>query len=82
MKCWICFEKTYNICCNCNNEYRYAHTYCINMLSIVYKIKRCIFCKKEYNYSYILHILYNLYDFFIFVCSYDIENGILWRDYD
>ena len=82
MKCWICFEKTYNICCNCKNEYRYAHNYCINRLTTVYKIKRCIFCKKKYSFSYIFYILYNLYNFCIFIGSYDIENGTLWEEYD
>lgn len=81
MNCWICFEKTHNVCCNCQNEYKYAHKYCINILSVVYNKKRCIFCNKKYNISYIFYIFYNFYSFIYFILRYDLENGMLWEDY-
>ena len=82
MKCWICFEKTNNICCNCQNEYKYAHNYCINILSIIYDKKKCAFCNKKYNINYIFYIFYNLYLFINFILKYDLENGMRWEDYD
>ena len=81
MECWICSCKTNNICCNCKNDYKYAHKYCINLLSIIYNHKYCKFCKKKYEVYYLFYFLYNIYLFFYIISEYDVVNGNRWEDY-
>ena len=81
MNCWICFEKTNNISCKCKSQYKYAHKYCINTLSIIYDKKKCNFCGKMYDVTYFYYILFNLYLFLKCVSLYDIINGIPWEEY-
>ena len=81
MDCWICFEKTNNIICKCKGEYKYAHKYCINTMSIIYNKKKCKFCGEIYELSYFYYLLFNMYLFIKFISLHDIQNGMLWDDY-
>lgn len=81
MKCWICLDTTKNICCSCNNDYKYAHKYCIYLLSIIYNKKYCLFCKQKYKICYLFYIIYNIYYFLYLISKYDIINGNEWDKY-
>jgi hypothetical protein len=64
MECWI-FLIQQIMFVVIVNDYRYAHKYCINLLSIFYNYQNCILKKKKYEVYYLFYVLYNIYYFFI-----------------
>ena len=63
MKCWICYEKCNNICCDCKNDFRYGHNYCITKMILINKNYKCRFCNNYYIVNFIYKII-----FYIFLC--------------
>jgi len=80
MKCWICFDKCSNICCNCDNDYKYSHKICIIKNSIITNKYSCSFCKNKYKINYFLYYIFYIYLVLSDLLSYDLYNGKKWSD--
>jgi hypothetical protein len=87
-ECWICRQisnKT-NLC-NCDNDYSYCHSYCLDKWIESSSNIKCKFCNSNYKLSYyyyinkyIFKIIKNIFDGYIFLLDYDLEKGIRWEE--
>ena len=72
MECWICKQKSNkNNLCDCDNDYSYCHTKCVELMIEQAKIDTCIFCKKKYDLGILFtlkkkNMVYNCRNLFIF----------------
>ena len=88
MNCWICGELTKkNNVCNCENDYCYVHNYCIEKMITISGNNKCIFCKEKYRIrkiveikNFIIWIMTEILNFFIFICEYDLYFCIEWDE--
>ena len=90
-ECWICKDLTIKTnLCDCDNDFSYCHSDCLNKWVICSSNYKCNFCdgnfkiKKKVKFNlflkYLLGIFKGLFNAFILLSEYNIYTGALWEE--
>ena len=81
MSCWICYEDSNIICCECDNDFKYAHDECIIEYYLISGKDICIFCNKKYKMSNLKILWYKFKKVYNHISNYNLHTMTEWDDY-